>query len=114
MPEKTINEVRIMGRLAKDPYRGQGKRSPFAFLRVATGHGKFTAFHDVSCFGDVTGDVRDVKKGDMVEVEGRLSYRDMKKGEISYREASIIADRVKSFLPEIPQQEEEEDADIPF
>jgi single-stranded DNA-binding protein len=112
--DQSINEVHIKGTCTREPYLGQGKKSPFAFVTVATGNGKYIAYHNISGFGAVADAMKDIKKGSTVEVEGRVSYRSKETKGVKFYEASIVADKVHHFLPEMPQDEGEEDTELPF
>ena len=102
-----INEVTVRGQVPRDAKYGVGQRGAYCFFTVATGSGKYIAYHNINAFKSVADKCKTIKKGDVVEVSGSLSYRKREQGNVSYYESAIIASEV-TFDGEIT------DDDIPF
>jgi len=112
--ENECNFVRVKGRVVREPHYGSGKKSEFCFVVLATGRGVNSCYHNISGFGKLATEMKDIRKGSVVEVEGRLSYRPKEKSGVKFHECQIVVDKVNHFLPEIPQDEEVEEDSLPF
>jgi single-strand DNA-binding protein len=87
-----VNSVRLVGHIGQDPEQREGANGPFTTFSIATQERKDgeTAWHNCVAFkktGEYVGSY--VKKGDLMLIEGELSYR--KKDNITY--TSIICSR---------------------
>jgi single-strand DNA-binding protein len=72
----SVNQVKLVGRLATEPSRRDTTAGLFASLRIATNSTRFPEFHDVVLWGkDAARCVQDLTKGQAVQVEGRLRTR---------------------------------------
>lgn len=98
----SVNKVILLGRTGKEPemrYTGAGKAVANFSIATQEGYGenKSTAWHNIVAFektADVVGQY--LHKGDMVFIEGRITYRtwDDKEGNKRYA-TDIVADRIQ-------------------
>jgi single-strand DNA-binding protein len=90
----SLNRVILVGRLGDNPQERKA-RSPMATFSLATDAGKDKKpdWHDIACFGRTAENcLRYLKKGALVIVEGRLTYRRMDNGA---KRANIMASSVQ-------------------
>ncbi len=91
-----INNIVIIGRLAKDPVSSQAGQSSVCKFTVANGEKEHTSFFDVVAWGKL-GEIcqKFLSKGSQVAIQGRLKQdRWEKDGQKSSR-VLIIADNVQ-------------------
>jgi single stranded DNA-binding protein len=71
-----MNEVKLEGRLTKDPELDATGKKPVCDMRLAVnGQGNApTCFIDVAAFGELAGDAAELGKGQAIRVEGALRY----------------------------------------
>ncbi len=72
------NVVFLNGEVQKNPYYGQGQKTSYAFVTIATGSGQYKAYHELKCFGEIADWAKDLTKGIKVWVRGELSYKTTK------------------------------------
>jgi single-strand DNA-binding protein len=95
----SLNQVKLVGRLATEPSSRDTKAGLVASLRIATNSTRFAEFHDVVLWGkDAERCVQDLTKGQPVQVEGRLHTRTWKAADGTSRRATeIVASLVVPF-----------------
>jgi single stranded DNA-binding protein len=73
-----MNEVKLEGRLTKDPELDASGKKPVCDMRIAVNGNTNaqTVFIDVAAFGELAGDVAELGKGQAIRVEGALRYRE--------------------------------------
>jgi len=111
---ETYCRVELQGNVGHDPLiRYLDERTCMASFSVATDSllpdnpgGTVTDWHDIVCYRDPAHYVEaNVRKGYMVWVVGRLTYKKYRSGEDRYgRKATIIADRVTLISKPQPRQ----------
>ena len=71
-----MNEVKLEGRLTKDPELDATGKKPVCDMRIAVnGQGNApTCFIDVAAFGELAADSAELGKGQAIRVEGTLRY----------------------------------------
>ncbi len=92
----TINKVIIIGYVGAEPemrYSQQGKA--VTTTSVGTNRFKETDWHKVVSFGDTAEKVNeDVRKGNLVYIEGSVQYSFWEHDGIRTKQTSIIADKI--------------------
>lgn len=107
----SVNKVILLGRTGKEPemrYTGAGKAVANFSIATQEGYGenKSTVWHNIVAFektADVVGQY--LHKGDMVFIEGRITYRtwDDKEGNKRYA-TDIVADRIQLLTGKKPDE----------
>src|ERR1700730_3821651 len=110
---RALNRVTLVGRLASDPelhYTPSG--SAVAQLRLATNEGEEPEFHSLSAWGKLAEFAgRNLKKGRLLYLEGRLHWSTWKASDGSLRrscEVRVSNLQVLDQRPEVSEQSAEE------
>jgi single stranded DNA-binding protein len=71
-----MNEVKLEGRLTKDPVLDASGKKPVCDMRLAVNgqNSARTVFIDVAAFGELAGDAAELEKGQAIRIEGALRY----------------------------------------
>lgn len=109
-----INTVHLKGKISRNPKFGKGPKGTYMFASLATSTDGRDTYHNIAAFQRVADDLRDLAKGDTIELKGTLRYRkyDLENGK-SYREASVVIEKFKVEKGTASEMEEDE-ADVPF
>jgi single stranded DNA-binding protein len=73
-----MNEVKLEGRLTKDPVLDASGKKPVCDMRLAVNgqSNARTVFIDVAAFEDLAVDAAELTKGQAIRVEGTLRYQE--------------------------------------
>lgn len=124
-----INKVIIRGRAAADASVKHLTNSALVTLRVGT-DGSYTGrdgrkvervdWHNVACWGQMADQARGIRKGDVVQVEGKIRTRSYDKGGEKRYVTEIIASKITCDAADREPQIERDDVpdrsedEIPF
>lgn len=105
------NEIRLVGNVVKEPLLKEGPVAKFGIIRIAV-NSKYkeeeeTLFIDVKLFGHVYTDLDyyEIKKGDRVQVHGRLVLEEFTtKDGVDVKAPAIIANSLVKFHKKVKEE----------